>query len=162
MAKSIRRILNTELFRVLLINAETQRKRSLSLTFGFYFGIFPVFGFTSLLTFFASILLRLNHFFAQGMNILVTPLQLVMIYPFLKAGRIIFFNEKKVFPDVSLQSVFNVENLNSLCYLFESVIGGIIIWAFTVIITFPLVFRIFEKFNVKEKFIFAGKKKISV
>jgi len=90
-------------------------------------------------------LLRLNHFLAQGMNLLATPLQLVMIYPFLKAGRLIFFNEKHVFPDVSVQSFLNIESWISFCYLFESVIGGIIVWALTTIITFPLVHKLLSR-----------------
>jgi len=103
MSQLIRRISNIKFFRFLLINTETPEKRALSLTLGLYVGIIPVIGIASLLTFSASMLLRLNHFLAQGMNLLATPLQLVMIYPFLKAGRLIFFNEKHVFPDVSVQ-----------------------------------------------------------
>lgn len=151
MSQFISRFSGTNFFRFLLINAETRRKKALSLTIGFYIGIFPVLGFSSALTFFASMLLRLNHFFAQGMNLMATPLQLVMIYPFLKAGRLIFFNEKQVFPDVSVQSFFSIESWISLCYLVESVIGGIIVWAFTAIITFPLVFMLFEKLSMREK-----------
>jgi len=158
MSQLIRRIFNAELFRLLLINTETHQKRALSLTLGFYLGIFPVLVIASLLTLSISMLLRLNHFFAQGMNLLVTPLQLVMIYPFLKAGRLIFFNEKQVFYDVSVQSFFSIENWISFCSLFESVIGGIIVWAFTAIITFPLVFWLFKKLNVKEKYRFVVKK----
>jgi len=142
MSQLIRRISNIKFFRFLLINTETPEKRALSLTLGLYVGIIPVIGIASLLTFSASMLLRLNHFLAQGMNLLATPLQLVMIYPFLKAGRLIFFNEKHVFPDVSDQSFLNIESWISFCYLFESVIGGIIVWALTTIITFPLVHKL--------------------
>jgi uncharacterized protein (DUF2062 family) len=162
MSQFIRRISDTKYFRFLLINAETRRKKALSLTIGFYLGIFPVLGIASSLTFFASMFLRLNHFFAQGMNLLATPLQLVMIYPFLKAGRLIFFNEKQIFPDVSVQSFFSIENWISLCFLFESVIGGIIVWAFTSIITFPLVFLLFEKLSIKEKYGYTTKNGASV
>jgi hypothetical protein len=62
MSQFIRRISDTKYFRFLLINAETRRKKALSLTIGFYLGIFPVLGIASSLTFFASMLLRLNHF----------------------------------------------------------------------------------------------------
>jgi uncharacterized protein (DUF2062 family) len=144
MSKFIVRIYDSKFLRFLLINAETRQKRALSLTLGFYLGIFPVFGLTSLLTFSASMVLKLNHFLAQGMNLLATPLQLILIYPFLKAGRIIFFNQKQVFPIVSMQSFFSLENWISLCYLVESVTGGIIVWAFTAIITFPLVYKLFN------------------
>jgi Fe2+ transport system protein B len=96
------------------------------------------------------------------MNLLATPLQLVMIYPFLKARRLIFFNEKQIFPDVSVQSFFSIENWISLCFLFESVIGGIIVWAFTSIITFPLVFLLFEKLSIKEKYGYTAKNGASV
>ncbi|MDO8952173.1 MAG: DUF2062 domain-containing protein [Draconibacterium sp.] len=144
MSKFILRISDSKFFRFLLINAETRQKRALSLTLGFYLGIFPVFGTTTLLTFSVSMFLRLNHFLAQGMNLLATPLQLVMIYPFLKSGRLIFFNEKQVFPNVSVQSLFSIESWISLCYLLESVTGGIIVWAFTAIITFPLVYKLFK------------------
>ena len=145
MSQLIRRISNIKFFRFLLINTETPEKRALSLTLGLYLGIIPVIGIASLLTFPASMLLRLNHFLAQGMNLLATPLQLVMIYPFLKAGRLIFFNEKHVFPDVSVQSFLNIESWISFCYLFESVIGGIIVWALTTIITFPLVHKLLSR-----------------
>ena len=144
MSKFIVRIYDSKFLRLFLINAETRQKRALSLTLGFYLGIFPVFGLTSLLTFSASMVLKLNHFLAQGMNLLATPLQLILIYPFLKAGRIIFFNQKQVFPIVSMQSFFSLENWISLCYLVESVTGGIIVWAFTAIITFPLVYKLFN------------------
>lgn len=110
------------------ISGPSQNK-VLSLTIGFYLGVFPVIGTTTIMCLLAGFLFRLNHFILQSLNILLAPLQLLLVYPFLKAGRVLFFQDKSVLPGNVLEiDWFGTESWNSLYYLFETFLGGILIW----------------------------------
>ena len=108
--------------------AGSPSRKAVSLTFGFYLGIFPLPGSSTLLCLLAIVFFRLNPFLVQGMNILFTPFQMILVYPFLKTGRLLFFNEKNVMPGISLTQWINAENYEAFLYLFETVMAGVFIW----------------------------------
>ena len=112
-----------------LISPSSPGKIVLSFTLGFYLGLFPVVGLTTLLCLVATFLFRLNPLIIQVANFSVFPLQLVLIYPFMKAGRILFFTKKELLPVVSLKQLFTADGWNYFCYLCESVAGGIAVWS---------------------------------
>jgi len=142
MLKISRKVFNTDLFKFLNTNAETSKQKTLSLTFGFFLSLFPVFGLTTLLCFVVSMVFRLNHFLVQGMNIIMSPLHLLMMYPFLTIGRLIFFNDKIVIPEISFKNWLIIDGWPAFYYLFECVAGGIAVWGITSLITFPLVHKL--------------------
>ncbi|HEX7417248.1 MAG TPA: DUF2062 domain-containing protein [Steroidobacteraceae bacterium] len=70
----------------LLRQGISPEKLALSLAFGFGLGIFPVFGATTLLCAVAAVALRLNLPAIQLVNYLTSPVQLVLIIPFVRVG----------------------------------------------------------------------------
>jgi uncharacterized protein (DUF2062 family) len=102
-------------------------KTALSITVGFYLAIFPLPGTVTLLCILASFLFRLNLVLLQGMNWLFTPLQLFLLYPFMKAVRFLLFNDTKVLPSVSTENLLDVSP-ETLIHLVGSVAGGILVW----------------------------------
>src|ERR1041384_3063834 len=70
----------------LLRQGVTPEKIALSLAFGLGFGIFPVLGVSTILCTIVAIVLRLNLPAIQLVNYLASPLQLVLIIPFVRVG----------------------------------------------------------------------------
>ena len=76
--------------RKLLIQGITPEKIALSLAFGIMLGVFPVMGTPSLLCLLVALIFRLNLAALQLVNILVSPLWLVLLIPFTRAGERLF------------------------------------------------------------------------
>ncbi len=70
----------------LLRQGVTPEKIALSLAFGLGLGIFPVLGLSTVLCTVVAIVLRLNLPAIQLVNYLASPLQLVLIIPFVRVG----------------------------------------------------------------------------
>lgn len=104
-------------------------KTAMALTFGFYFGLFPLTGSTTLLCFLIAIIFRLNHWIVQAVNLLLSPVQLLLLYPFMKAGRMLFFTQKDVMLDFSAGQLLEISRWHKMLSLLESMAGGIAIWA---------------------------------
>ena len=118
----------SQLFRFLKSTSVSPHQRALSVTMGFYLSLFPVAGFTTLLGLGAILIFKLNPYWVQAINILLVPVQVVLMYPFLKTGRMIFFNEKELMPEVLQGNFSAILKTDNFYNLFESVIGGIAIW----------------------------------
>ena len=86
-----------------LFTSESPPKTALAFTVGFYLGIFPVIGTTTILCIVVSFIFRLNPLILQLMNVILSPVQLILVYPMLKAGRLLFFMDKKVFPVANIE-----------------------------------------------------------
>jgi len=138
----------SQLFQFLKSTSVSPHQRALSVTLGFYLSLFPVAGFTTLLGLGAILIFKLNPYLVQAINILLMPIQVVLMYPFLKTGRMIFFREKELMPEI-LQGKFSaILNANNLCNLFESVIGGIAIWGIISLITGFFLYQFILKLKV--------------
>jgi hypothetical protein len=118
-----------------LKGVSSPRKAVLSITVGFYLGLFPIVGLTTLLCLLATFLFRLNPLIIQAVNFSVFPLQLISIYPFLKVGRILFFTRKDLLSVVSLKQLLTADGWDYFCYWCESVAGGIAVWFIFSILT---------------------------
>ena len=70
----------------LLRQGATPEKIALSIVLGIALGVFPVLGSTTLLCALAAVALRLNLPAIQLVNYLVYPLQLALLFPFLRLG----------------------------------------------------------------------------
>lgn len=68
----------------------TPTKIALTIAMGSAFGLFPILGTTTLLCLLVGVLLRLNQPIIQGVNGILTPLHLPVIYGFLKLGALLF------------------------------------------------------------------------
>jgi uncharacterized protein (DUF2062 family) len=72
--------------RLLLTQGMSPRMLALSLAVGMVVGIFPVLGTTTVLCTIAAAAFRLNLIAVQTVHFLMTPIQLLMIIPFVRVG----------------------------------------------------------------------------
>ena len=72
--------------RLLLTQGMTAEKVALSVAVGAIVGVFPILGTTTVLCSLAAIALRLNLLAVQTVHFAVTPLQLLLIIPFVRVG----------------------------------------------------------------------------
>jgi uncharacterized protein (DUF2062 family) len=70
----------------LLRTGHTPEKVALSIALGITFGLFPIFGMTTLLCLVAAVALRLNHPAIQITNQLMYPIQIPLIVVFIRLG----------------------------------------------------------------------------
>ncbi len=63
---------------------------ALTLALGLWLAVIPVVGATTILCFLAALAFRLNQPLMMGVNYLSGPLQLVLLVPFLRLGRVLF------------------------------------------------------------------------
>jgi len=133
----------TELVKHPASTSLSHRKRALSLTFGFYLGLFPVFGCTIILGLATSLTFRLNTFLVMGMNVLLAPIQILLMFPFIKYGRLLFFGNNRTYSKISLYNFFKTDSWDNFYSLLEYVAGGIMLWAFLFSLTALFVYRLF-------------------
>jgi uncharacterized protein (DUF2062 family) len=122
----------------------TPRKLAIACAMGCVISIFPVFGTTTLLCFLVAIAFRLNIVVIQTVNYLLTPIQVVMLIPFMQGGIFLFS-----LSNVSLE-------VNDLLFRFKNdfgtvfqelggvVLSGIAVWVLVAIPLFFLLFFIFH------------------
>lgn len=100
-------------------------KVSCSISAGLVLGIFPLPGTTIILCILAAFIFRLNHLIIQSVNVIVYPLQLLLIVPFFRFGSQIFMKTK-----LSLSAI-NVEDISLVKFiqLFGKSTGGaLLMW----------------------------------
>ncbi len=68
----------------------TPQKLALSFSLGITIGIIPLYGFTSLLITLVVFCFKLNFTASQIANYVVHPVQIILLFPFLKLGDLIF------------------------------------------------------------------------
>ncbi len=137
----------SEINKNLLSVSDSSEKAALSITVGFYLGLFPVFGMTTALCLAAIFLFRLNAVLMLTVNWLATPLQLIFTVPFLKAGRLIFFSDNHISPEISFKNFFSAKSWDTIYYLFESVVGGIAMWGITGLISGYFLYKAFFRLS---------------
>jgi uncharacterized protein (DUF2062 family) len=76
----------TRALRAMLQQGHTPEKVALSIALGIAFGLFPIFGTTTVLCIVAGMALRLNHPAIQITNQLMYPLQIPLIVVFIRVG----------------------------------------------------------------------------
>lgn len=131
-----------------LLNAgmNSPKSMALSLTVGVCLALFPVIGMTFLLGLMVAIVFRLNHLVVQSLNFLLAPVQLLLIYPFIKAGNLIFAGSR-VFKDI-----FTYSGDWTFLKLLEMVAGGVIVWFALSLVTMPvLYFFLFRLLKIRGK-----------
>lgn len=122
----------------------TPRKLAIACAMGCVISIFPVFGTTTLLCFLVAIAFRLNIVVIQTVNYLLTPIQVVMLIPFMQGG-ILLFNLTPVSLDVNELMLRFKNGFGALIMELGGVIlGGIAMWMMVAIPLFFLLFFIFH------------------
>ena len=141
-----------EFLKIVKSGMGSPKSMALSLTVGVCLALFPVIGMTFLLGLMVAVVFRLNHIVVQTLNLLLAPVQLLLIYPFIKAGNLIFAGSR-VFKDI-----FTYTGDWTFLKLLELVAGGVIVWFALSLITMPvLYFSLFRLLKVREKAAETGK-----
>ena len=131
-----------------LVNSgmSSPKSMALSLTLGISLALFPVIGMTFLLGLMVAVVLKLNHLVVQTLNLLLAPVQLLLIYPFIKAGNLIFAGSR-VFKEI-----FTFSGDWTFLKLVEMVPGGVIVWFALSLLTMPvLYFFLFRLLKIRGK-----------
>ena len=118
------------------------KSMALSLTAGVCLALFPVIGMTFLLGLMVAVVFRLNHLVVQTLNFLLAPVQLLLIYPFIKAGNLIFAGSR-VFKDI-----FTYSGDWTFLKFLEMIAGGVIVWFALSLVTMPRI--VFYPFSFAE------------
>jgi uncharacterized protein (DUF2062 family) len=107
---------------------------ALSLTVGICLALFPVIGMTFLLGLMVAIVFRLNHLIVQSLNLLLAPVQLLLIYPFIKAGNLVFAGSR------FFNNLFSYTGEWTFLKFLELITGGVVVWFILSIITMPVLY----------------------
>ena len=123
-----------EFLKLVKSGMDSPKSMALSLTLGVCLALFPVFGMTFLLGLMVAVVFRLNHLVVQTLNLLLAPVQLLLIYPFIKAGNLVFAGSR-VFKDI-----FTYSGDWTFVKLIEMVAGGVIVWFALSLVTMPVLY----------------------
>jgi hypothetical protein len=123
-----------EFLKIVKSGMGSPKNMALSLTAGICIALFPVIGITFILGLMVAVVFRLNHLVVQSLNLLLAPVQMLLIYPFIKAGNLIFAGSR-VFKDIFTYS----GDLTFLRFL-EMITGGVIVWFALSLVTMPVLY----------------------
>jgi hypothetical protein len=114
----------------------TPEKIALSLAFGMVLGTFPVLGSTTILCTLAVFLFGLNFPAIQIVNYFVYPLQLALLVPLLRAGRILFRGPPLPFKLADILAMIRVSPSSAIRVLWIATLHAIVAWA---IVAVPMI-----------------------
>jgi uncharacterized protein (DUF2062 family) len=103
-------------------------KIALSLAFGLVLGTFPVLGSTTILCTLAVFLFGLNFPAIQIVNYFVYPLQLALLVPLLRAGRILFHEPPLPFKLADILAMIRVSPGAAIRVLWVATLHAIVAW----------------------------------
>jgi uncharacterized protein (DUF2062 family) len=118
----------------------TPGKLAATCALGIVISIIPVFGTTTLLCFGVALLFRLNVVIIQLANYLAAPLQLLLIFPFIKTGIHLFHLPPFAYTKEELLLQLKSNPLNFLKESGLSIASGMGVW---LLVAIPLFFIVF-------------------
>lgn len=114
--------------RTLLFNFESPHQTALSVTFGFFLGIFPVVGVTTMMCLVAIFVFRLNYLATISTNLLASPIQLALLYPFWRAGHLLSFSSNAGNSELEIPTSFTSLSQNWSKFS-EWLFDAVLVWA---------------------------------
>jgi uncharacterized protein (DUF2062 family) len=114
----------------------TPEKIALSLAFGLVLGTFPVLGSTTILCTLAVFLFGLNFPAIQIVNYFVYPVQLALLVPLLRAGRILFRAAPLPFKLADILAMIRVSPTSAIRVLWGATLHAIVAW---LIVAVPMI-----------------------
>lgn len=127
----------------------TPRMLAITCALGAVLAVFPVYGGTTLLCFVAALLFRLNVVVIQAVNYALTPVQLLLMVPFMQVGMDLFDLPAKSLQYNGLADRFK-NDFNSVVSEFGgALLGGIVVWLVIAIPVFFVLFYVFQFFFSK-------------
>lgn len=118
---------------------------ALSVAFGIAVGIFPVLGVSTILLTVIALALRLNLPAIQLVNYLVSPLQLLLIIPFVRVGEHLVGAPAQPLSIAAGFALLAQGALNAIRVLWEAIIHAAIAWA---LLGPPLIYILYRIFVV--------------
>ncbi len=128
----------------LLKQGITPEKLALSLAFGVGFGLFPVLGASTLLCAAAALALRLNMPAIQLVNYALSPLQLLLIIPFVRVGEAV--TGAPAFP-ITIAGGFEIlaqGALHAIRVLWDAIVHAALGWIIVAPLFMFLLYRVFR------------------
>lgn len=84
----------------------------------------------------------------MGMNLLLAPIQVLLMVPFIKFGQLLFFGGNQTNPAITWQNFFQTEDLTETLYWFlEYAVGGIFLWVLLSFLSVFFVYSLFYKYS---------------
>lgn len=112
----------------LLKQGATPRQIAASIAVGGVIGLFPVLGTTTMICFGLAWVLRLNIAAMQIPNLLVYPVQLALIVPFIRFGERLFHAPPAPLSLAKLVEMFRASTLNAIEVLWRSLMYASVAW----------------------------------
>ena len=114
----------------------TPEKLALSVVAGATLGVFPIPGTTTLLCSLAAVRLRLNLPVIQIANYVVSPVQLLLMIPFLNTGATLFQMPALSLSPAEIVAAFQVAPWQMVLRFWQAMLGAVVVW---VLICVPIV-----------------------
>jgi len=138
-----------EPLKLLLRQGITPQKVALSLACGIVCGLFPIPGTTTLLCVAVALIFRLNVPAVQLVNYLISPVQLLLILPFIRAGEFIFRSDRTKLSLPQMIALFGKNHVQALHVLWKLALHGIFAWLIFAPVVFVVLYRIFLPMTVQ-------------
>lgn len=124
----------------LLKQGLTPHQLALTLALGTAAGLVPMLGITTLLATFAAVRLRLNVAATLLVAHLWSPVQLLLIIPFMSQGAKLWGAHSPPLSLERLQYLFSHDWVGALKLLWHAIVGGLALWAGAFLVLGPLLY----------------------
>lgn len=139
-------------FRIIPREGLTPEKMALSIAIGIVAGLFPVIGFTTLLSLMLTAIFRQNLALVQALNWLLSLVQLILIIPLMRIGSFLWGHQKISISLGQIEKAFQPGILSGLQTIGIFHLFGILAWAVLVvptgIISYFVLVKVFRKHGV--------------
>ncbi len=123
----------------LLSQGVTPEKIAMGMALGVTLGVAPMLGTTTILCVIATFLLRLNPAAIQIVNYLVSPLQLVLLIPFIRAGEWLFGVARSPISLDRIRQLVQNNVWNAIVMLWSATVHAMVVWVcFVILAVFPV------------------------
>lgn len=125
----------------LLTQGITPEKIALSIAFGLVLGVFPALGWSTLLCLLLALGLRLNVPAMQLVNYLAYPLQLVLLFPFLRAGEWLFRAPELGLSLPQIMAMVKADWWHAITLLWVATVHAIVVWGLVAPIAVYVIYK---------------------
>jgi len=124
---------------VLLRHGVTPEKIAMGMALGITLGVAPGIGSTTILCAIAAFILRLNPAAIQIVNYIMSPLQVALLIPFIRAGEWTFGEASSSVTLDSIRQLVQADWLHAIAVLWTATVHAMAVWAFFVaLLVFPV------------------------
>jgi len=127
----------------LLKQGITPEKIALSLACGIVVGVFPVMGSTTLLCGAIALAFRLNQPAIQVVNYLMYPVQLLLIVPFIRAGKFLLRQPQQTLSLKVMLVMVQTDLRHSIHYFWQAALQGIFAWTLCAPLAIAVLYLVF-------------------